>query len=270
MYWSDYHIHTHFSADSEESLLAHVRAAQQKGLHEICFTDHYDSDFPKLHEKSWACDVKAAFEAIDALKTNIPNLSLKIKKGVEMGLQPAPDTLSKTLAYLQDFDFDFIIASVHLVNGVDPYFPAYFDGKTRQEGFALYIETLLECLQKTDRYCVAGHFDYPSKGCPYPDAALHYEDAPDQIDTLFRHLISKGKFVEINTSILKRKEARPRDINIWKRYVELGGEAVTMGSDAHSSDFLAYEFDETRAFLREAGVKYIATFDRMKALFTPV
>ena len=266
MYWSDYHVHTHFSADSSESLLAYIRKAQESRINEICFTDHYDFSFPDPRGQEWMSDVEGLFSAIDAL----PDSGILIKKGVEMGVRLDEGIIEATEKRLRPYAFDFILASVHLVDGEDPYFPAYFEGKTKAQAFSRYIETLLTCLRQTDYYCAVGHIDYPSKGCDAHDAALQYDDAPDVLDSLFRFVAEKGKMLEINTSILKNPNAHPRDIRLWKRYVELGNDAVTMGSDAHSADFLGYEFAHTREFLREAGVQYIATFEQMQPLFTPI
>lgn len=266
MYWSDYHVHTHFSADSDESLLKYIQTAQQKGIHEICFTDHFDYNYPDSLGSAWMCDVAGVFASIDAL----PPTNIKIRKGVEMGVRLEDGIIENTVALLKPYDFDFVLASTHLVSEKDPYYPTFFEGVSRQEAFSSYIETLYNSIQQTDFYCSVGHIDYPSKGCPLEDAALHYDDAPEQLDALFRYVAEQGKMIEINTSILKVERARPRDEVLWKRYVELGNDSVTMGSDAHSIDYLGYEFEQTREFLKYVGVRYIATFEKMTPLFTPV
>ena len=40
----DYHMHTHFSGDSEANPREHVLKAIEMNLDEICFTDHRDFD----------------------------------------------------------------------------------------------------------------------------------------------------------------------------------------------------------------------------------
>lgn len=262
MYWADYHLHTHFSSDSHESLLAYIVQAQKSGIDELCFTDHFDCVYPGEHLDSWACDVAGVLAAIDAL----PQSNIIIKKGIEMGIRQEEGAAQKQMDALAGFDFDFVIASVHMIDKMDTYFPEYFAGKTKHQSFGQYIRTIYNCIKALDQSCYSavGHIDFPSKGCPYPDAALHYEDAPEELDELFRFVIAQGKCIEMNTSILRRENARPRDVNVWKRYVQLGGEYVTMGSDSHSADCLGYEFDSARAFLKEAGIKYFATFDQMK------
>lgn len=262
MYWSDYHLHTHFSADSQELMKNHIAVAEAKGIQEICFTDHFEYELPDWGPE-WACDVDGIFAEIDAL----PSSPVRIKKGVEMGLRLGDDSVQKTVDALSSHDFDFVIASIHFIDGKDVYYPSFFEGKTKSEAFATYLENILGALQQTDYYSTVGHIDFPSKGCPLPNAALQYEDAPDLLDSLFRHVHEHGKMIEINTSILKVPAARPRDEKLWRRYVELGNETVTMGSDSHTAEFLGYQFEETRDFLQSVGVKYVATFDKMEPTF---
>ena len=47
----DYHMHTHFSGDSEASPREHIEQAIRMGLDEICFTDHRDFDYPECLEE---------------------------------------------------------------------------------------------------------------------------------------------------------------------------------------------------------------------------
>ena len=44
---SDFHMHTNFSTDSDSAPEQMIEGAIQKGLQTICFTDHYDKDYPK-------------------------------------------------------------------------------------------------------------------------------------------------------------------------------------------------------------------------------
>lgn len=265
----DYHVHTAFSADSEASIEEYIAVAADRGLREICFTDHYDLEFPALSAagKSWEGDIASACRAIDALQ--LPS-GLTVKKGVEMGLRLEEGIIGRTLAALKDLPLDFVIASVHLVDGVDPYFPDYFEGKSRSEGFARYLETIYACLQQTDDYQAVGHIGYPSKGCPYPNRALQYADAPEIIDALFRHVIEKGKCIEINGSVLARLGDESPDVALYRRYVELGGEYITFGSDAHTVEALGQQFGKIKALAEAAGIRYAATFAQKQPSFFPI
>lgn len=266
----DYHVHTAFSADSVASMEDYLAVATERGIMEICFTDHYDLDFPHPPDtpgKSWAADIGAVCHAIDALP---PHPGLTIKKGVEMGVRLEEGIISRTVENLKALPLDFVIASVHLVDGVDPYFPEYFDDKTRAQGFARYLECIYGSLLQTDAYQAVGHIDYPSKGCPHPQKALQYTDAPEVLDALFRHVIQAGKCIEINGSVLAKLGAEAPDLAIYRRYVELGGEYVTFGSDAHTNGALGQCFDHAKALAESAGIRYVATFSEKRPAMTPI
>ena len=43
----DFHLHSGFSEDSSSPMEEMVRAAAEKGLKILCFTEHYDLDYPE-------------------------------------------------------------------------------------------------------------------------------------------------------------------------------------------------------------------------------
>lgn len=247
-----------------------MAAAAERGVREICFTDHYDLDFPETSPdpaKSWAGDIAGACRAIDALQ---PPPGLTVLKGVEMGVRLEEGIVERTVAALEGLPLDFVIASVHLVEGVDPYFPEYFAEKSRSEGFSRYLECIYGSLQRTDFYQALGHIDYPSKGCPYPEKALRYSDAPELIDALFRHLIERGKCIEINGSVLARLGDEQPDLAVYRRYAQLGGEFVTLGSDAHSHAACAQCLRQAADLAKAAGIRYAAAFRERQPVMQPL
>jgi len=78
----DYHMHTHFSGDSEANPREHVLKAIEMNLDEICFTDHRDFDYPI---DSFELDVENYYQEIQSLKEEFKD-QIKIKWGIEMGL----------------------------------------------------------------------------------------------------------------------------------------------------------------------------------------
>ena len=78
----DYHMHTHFSGDSEASPREHIEQAIRMGLDEICFTDHRDFDYPI---DTFDLDTDAYFMELSALKNEYVD-RITIKIGVEVGL----------------------------------------------------------------------------------------------------------------------------------------------------------------------------------------
>ncbi len=131
----------------------------------------------------------------------------------------------------------------------------------------MYLSELAQLVTTIDDFSVVGHIDFPTKGCPYDDKMLRYTDAPEIMDTLFRYLIDHGKGIEVNTSIFRALGKDTLDMAWLKRYKELGGEIVTIGSDAHKPQDVGYGWDAAANLLKEAGFAYIATFRQMKPIF---
>lgn len=72
---------------------------------------------------------------------------------------------------------------------------------------------------------------------------------------------------EVNTSTYK---ITPLDTVILKRYKELGGEIVTIGSDAHYSQNVGQLFSEYLAVIKSCGFPYVAHFVERKPVFDKI
>ena len=129
----DFHMHSTVSFDGHDSAARMVEAAAQKGLKEICFTDHIDYD-PLSQEQTMVLDTKAYHDAYDALVH--PNV--KIRRGVEFGM--LPDNAAQFKEDLKRANFDFVIGSVHFAENVDIYFQPYWEGKTVFQAERRYLE----------------------------------------------------------------------------------------------------------------------------------
>ncbi|KZL90353.1 histidinol-phosphatase [Clostridium magnum DSM 2767] len=79
---------------------------------------------------------------------------------------------------------------------------------------------------------------------------------------VFKILISKGKGIEINTSELRQapKETMP-GIDVLKLYRELGGDVLTIGSDAHYAQDVSKGLDIAIESAKQAGFKYLTLFN---------
>lgn len=128
------------------------------------------------------------------------------------------------------WDFDFVIGSSHLVGGVDPYYPEYFEKYGDHNGILRYFESILANIRTFDGFDVYGHLDYIVRYCRAKAyCPAEYSDITDEI---LKTLISMGKGIELNTAGLKYGLgwAHPHP-EVLKRYRELGGEMITVGSD---------------------------------------
>lgn len=263
MYY-DMHTHSEFSTDSHMTMTEAIRSALQKGLTGIAFTDHIDLDFIG-HEQEFQFDIAEYFKQIEPL-IDLYKGSLDIIKAVEVGIQP--HVLQKTHRFVQGFPYDFIIGSTHLFNRKDPYEPVFFAvEKSKQQLYEECLVCIYENIKSYPDFDVLAHLDYQVRNAPYPDAVFYYKDYADLLDEIFRYIIQKGIGLEINTSTYK---AVPLDINWLIRYRELGGELVTLGSDAHYAQNIAQCFDAHIEILRSCGFRYIAHYKKRSPVLYPI
>ena len=119
--YTDSHIHTEFSGDSDTNPLLQIEKAIALGMKGICFTDHDDHDV--VSDVNFDLDIPAYLEAMRALREQYSG-SLDIRIGIESGLT------MKTVNYQHElavkYDFDYIIGSIHFIDDLDPYYPEYF------------------------------------------------------------------------------------------------------------------------------------------------
>ena len=145
MYLADYHTHTQFSPDAQDSMTAMAQAAIRAGLDEICFTDHVEPmewGTTKLRGPyDWTLltrDFRAAQAALGD--------QIQLRLGMELGdAQWAPEHVAKLLEGAPEFDF--IIGSIHLLSrrygSQDLYVFSPKDESEAQEARGDYLEEAL-------------------------------------------------------------------------------------------------------------------------------
>ena len=266
----DCHVHSFFSGDSDLSAEAACQKAIGLGLAGLAFTEHLDYDFPAYHDME-SVDFKIYMEFLDLLKYKL-NRKLKILKGIEVGIQP--QVIDRTLKLVQSQPFDYVLASVHIIGGQDPYRLKYFDGLDKQKAYSRYLEHILAMIRHFPDFDNVGHMEYIIRCAPYVDRTLCYADHHDLLDQIFRELIRQGKGFEINTTTFRESAQYPVQPMmrpaILRRYRELGGRIITLGSDAHHLSDIGFRFDFFRALLRDAGLRHIAHFENRQPVHEPV
>ncbi len=256
----DFHLHTEVSFDSTAKAETMALAAKAAGLKEICFTDHWDynSDPNKTHNPF---DLAAYSAAYDGLL--VPGLT--IRRGVEFGLtawnQP------QLQALLAARKFDFVIGSMHFVDGWDPYDAEYWQDKTTYQAFYRYLEATLECVKLHDDYDVLGHLIYVCKSVHNPThQPVVYKEYAEVTDEILRVLVQKGKGMEINTSGVDRAGDFLPGAPFLKRFYELGGRIVTLGSDAHDESRVGQYSKEALEILKDI-FGHVCTFQNRGPVF---
>ena len=263
MLW-DTHIHTWFSGDCDTDPEAMILACKEKGLQGICITDHHDDDYMNNSER-FLLDFDRYMPYIQALSHKYEG-TFSICVGVEVGLQP--QLREKLKALTKKYPFDFIVGSSHMVNGIDPFDKSYFYGKTEDEAYEEYFRSIYENVAALDEFDVYGHLDFVVRYGPNTNQYYSYQKYADIIDEGLRVLIQKGKGIEINTSGFKYRLGHPHPTeDIIRRYRELGGEIITIGSDAHIPDHVAYDFHKVPEILKNAGFRYYTVFKERRPEF---
>ncbi len=269
---SDIHLHSSFSGDSETPMEEMILAGIQKGLKQMCFTEHLDLDYPHHPEEfvDFSLD-DDQYETFFMKMREQYQDQIELLFGIELGLQPHLRIPYQEL--LQKHPFDFVIGSSHTAYGEDPYYgESFFRGKTEQEAYHQYFASILENLNLfSDLIDTYGHIDYVVRYGPNRNLFYSYEAYEDILDPILHTLIEKKVALEVNTGGLKYGLGHPNPCEeIIQKYYEFGGRTITIGSDAHSPEYLAYEFPKIEKMLRDFGFTHYTIFRQRQAISIPL
>lgn len=257
----NYHFHSICSFDGEYPLTDMCRAAEKAGITRLCLTDHCDlvDEHGKPWDKfSWA-DVDRQLEAAWA---EFPELELR--RGIELGQAILrPDAAERVLARP---DIDFVLGSMHNDPQLGDYYYMHITDKA--QGQAL-LETYMESLQKlgeTDYFDSLAHMTYPLRYMNARDGlGVSLKPLSDQIREILKMLVYRGKALELNTSGYRTNGGEPlpgEEILRW--YRELGGELITVGTDAHMPEHMADGLERGIELLRKTGFRYLTLYNKRK------
>lgn len=249
-----------------------IDAAQSAGLGGICLSDHYDFDVPPGIEE-YLFDPHQQQASVDEMLLQYADIdsnnrdAFKILKGIEVGVQP--HSMDKVKELLDAYTFDSVIFSEHFIDGMDPYHGDYYIPYEYKHAYSHYLEEFLECIKACDNFDILGHFDYVARYAPYKVHSIFYSDFTDVMEEILRTLAYNGKTFEINTKTYQAfAHGTPElDINILKRFRELGGEALAFGSDAHKADRVGDKFEYFAQVATSCGFRYHVHYENRKPVF---
>ncbi len=281
------HCHSHFSFDCDRQLDLLIQEAEQKNYSFLSLTDHYDKDVkdgqvqPGLSrvgedpaEGEWAIPVARYIDYCQSKKSELQDRGSKLQLliGLELGYQDylVEDFNRLTKAY----PFDLLVGSVHTMKGydfADIGEPLYSQGK--HQAFKSYLDTLIEMTESGLDFDILAHFDYVTRYSPYPDPHIYYRDHPESFDRLFEAIISRNIALEVNTRTRYRQILSGRDdwgladLEIYKRYYELGGRLICFATDAHETGNLQMLISDSIQQMKAIGFRQGCYFKGRQAHF---
>lgn len=263
----DFHLHSFHSYDSNEDPEKEIKEAIKNGLSGLCFTEH--NDFGYVNEDNvpiFQLNYVEYFNHLLNLKKKYA-CDVEVLIGVEQGL--TKEFAKEINAYPTDKNLDFIIGSTHVVDGIDPFYESYWEDKSVNAAIKRYFENIYESILVIDSFDVYGHLDYILRYIPDKSYLDKLDEILpfDLIIEILKELIRKNKGLEINTAgIRKSKHCNPSP-PILKEYKNLGGEIITIGSDAHTFNRIGENLILAEEILKECGFKYKTIFKQRKPIF---
>ena len=248
----DAHLHTDLSPDSDVPIDTYARQAVERGIAEIAITDHVDFDptAPAFDFAPFAQRERVVREAAERWGDR----GVAIRFGVEVTWDRR--WAEDIRAHLDRHAYDFVIGSVHVYRE-SPYaagrVAAWVAGRSLREIVAPYFDEVAAGA-RTGWFDAMGHIDFVKRYLAPHVTAADLAAAPELYEPILRALVESGTALEVNTSGLRQaaSETYPSPA-IVARYRDLGGRAVTIGSDAHRAEAFAWALDDGYAAVAAAG-----------------
>jgi histidinol-phosphatase (PHP family) len=260
----DQHMHTCFSTDSGSQPEENVRQALGLGLAGVTFTDHFDS-----HPTEWPL-CKYNYEGIASAVADLRARHgdrFFVGHGIEICYQP--EQMEKILGFLDSHRFDLVLLSVHWFRGRALHERTHWTGLDSVTATRQYLEVVLEAarfvldLKRQGRrpFDVLGHLDLVKRYTQRYFETFDICSCSDLVDEILRTCVEAELVPEVNLSTLRQSLPEPTPAYwVVRRYVELGGQAMTLGSDAHRPEHVGMGIHEAAGTLKQQGLKRLAVF----------
>ena len=260
----DYHMHSRFSEDGQDHPIEMCRRAIELGLPEIGFSEHWDVGPYEEHPRFFKPE--AWFAELERLRLLFAG-QLTIRAGIEIA---EPHLYPKETAEVLGLcPFDYVLGSVHFVGPHFMFDEKYFRTHPADEVYISYFDEVEKLVATADIDIVA-HLDVPVRTAK-PILGFDPSRYEDQIRNLLRMIIERGLALDINVAGLRKaaQNLMPDPVILgW--YHELGGERVTLGSDAHETNQVALHLDRALEVLQAVGITNVTQYVQRQATLLPL
>ena len=264
----DSHTHSVNSPDAAHSLMYLAEQAEEKGLIGLAITDH--AECPNFEEFGYR--TRLIQSAVDTAKTKAAfRHRVTLAFGVELGVCHG---MYETAEYILSlYPYDFVIGACHFSRQGKSLARTDYTALSQSEIDKLladYFEDMLE-LARWGKFDSLAHITYPLRWAMRDGLRLSIDPYREAIDELLRVLVASEKALEVNTSGLRS----PLDETLpprWivERYKELGGQFITIGSDAHRVDHIGYGVNQVMEMLADIGYEYFAFYSQRKPIMLKI
>jgi histidinol-phosphatase (PHP family) len=262
----DLHVHSTCSIDGKSTIEEYATQAEGLGLAEIGFCEHVDLDprdcgYGYLDSARYDREIESA---------RVTARGVVLRQGVEITYQSRLEAALE--AWLARHPWDYVIASVHLLDYADGWaiisepeaVGTYFASHTERQAYGPYFAELLRAA-RSGLADVLGHLDLVKRYGIRRYGRLDPAAFEEEIREVLGAAAQRGIGLEINTSGLRQSpgETYPA-LTVLRWFRELGGEILTVGSDAHQAGDLGSGIAEAQAMAQIAGFRAIATFEERR------
>lgn len=268
----DLHIHSNNSFDAISSVEELCNSAIDRGLYAIAITDHCEApDIIKGDDCEYGCFDKLIPNSIKEAKLAKVKYAdkLKVLCGIELGEPMHNDSCTqKALSY---GEYDFILASVHNLKNMEDFYFMDYTKLDVNELLKKYFDELIETA-KFEHFDSLAHLTYPlryiiAQTGELPDLSVFFE----QIDTIYNVLIKNNKALEINVSgLFKEMKTTLPDEQLVRRFKELGGKYITIGTDSHNAESVGVGIQEGIEVAKRAGFTQYTIFENRKPILIDI
>ncbi|MBQ8814121.1 MAG: histidinol-phosphatase HisJ family protein [Lachnospiraceae bacterium] len=266
----DSHMHSKNSHDGKETLDALCQTAIEKGVKGIAVTDHIDMH-SYVRRNAWVT-LKQSIADIREAREKYKG-QLEVFCGVELGGFPYDREMGEKVLALTDYDV--IIGTAHYISRgrfAEAYSKEKYDRESISDEEIIaflgdYFDEMLDIVESFHFHTLA-HLTCPLR---YINGIYHrgidvmiYED---KIRLVLQKMIEKGIALEVNTSGYSEKYGYMfyPDREVLQLYKKLGGELITLGSDAHVCKNIGMGFDAAKKLLKSIGFDEYCYFEKGQA-----
>lgn len=260
---ADYHIHSVRCGHAKGKMVDYVRKAEEIGLREVGFADH----MPLLHtvDEHLSMSRDELPEYVNDVQELGRSADLPVKLGIEADW--VPETATKLAELIGAYPFDYVLGSVHFIDGWgfdDPRHVAGYEGKDPQDVYRRYFEAVVDAAG-SGLFDVLAHPDLIKKFGILPpiDLSAHYEDVA-------RAAAAADIAVEVSTAGLRKPVGEIYPTVEFLKVCRRLGVPVCLGSDAHAPEEVGYRFDAAARLLADVGYSEVAVFSARERSSMPI